>query len=408
MNILTGVKLLVIVGNIIWIAVEYSHFHYSNMEVYGTLKTGKTSIALDNVQALLGRLDAYNSCIIVNKTSYSSYTKEFIYLYGGLTNDVIEQIERMNDVSECLQNPYTVLAAVEQSARAGMNDGHITVDSNESSEVNSLIVYTTNYDIASSVRHDDRQRTIIPRFQDLAQDLDIAVGIDEAKYNMGVEQIQYELLQTSSFEEGIHYLENLVDPRNDYLARKMLNDADFAIYKKEMDLRQNQQNWTIPERIVNVRSAPTLYQRMSIVLGTVYELFVSKPSHTHLFDIINNVRDTITEYSRNMRDQYNLYNDLFYDTRMELERITTKSTVAWKRASWLIVNTGILAVQLGEFMIDDIIPAILYYTKPLMIGTVKTILVNSVKSINFGLSLRLQTSYRYFDRCISKNEIVKI
>ena len=172
-------------------------------------------------------------------------------------------------------------------------------------------------------------------------------------------------------------MENLVDPRNNDLARKLLNDADFAIYKKEMDLKQKQQ----PIQTVNVRTVPTLYQQSSIILGTVYELFVSKPSHTHLFDIINKVRDTITEYSRNMRDQYNLYNDLFYDTRMELERVTTKSTVAWKRASWLIVNVGVLSAQLGEFMMDDIIPAILYYTKPVLVETVKPLLVGSVAAI---------------------------
>jgi len=372
MNLLTGVKLLVIAGNVLWIAVEYSHFHYSNMDVYGTLKTGKTSIALDNVQALLGRLDTYNKCIIVNKTSSKSYTKEFVYMYGGLSNDAIEQMERMNDMSECLQNPYTVLAAVEQSARAGMNNGHITDDSTE-----------TYHDVASIVHHDDSQIAIIPRFQDLAHDLavDVSTKFDVSKYTMGLQQIQYEFAQTCSFEEGIHYLENLADPKNDDLARKILNDADFAIYKQEMDSMRTQKYGPIPEQIVNVRSAPTLYQRSTIVLGTVYELFVNKPSHTHLFDIINKVRDTITEYSRNMRNQYNLYNDLFYDTRMELERITTKSTVAWKRASWLIVNTGILAVQVGEFMMDDVIPAILYYTKPLMIETVKPIIVGSVAAI---------------------------
>ena len=201
---------------------------------------------------------------------------------------------------------------------------------------------------------------------------------------MGVQQIQYEFAQTCSFEEGIHYLENLADPKNDDLARKILNEADFAIYKQEMDSKRTQKDGPIPEQIVNVRSAPTLYQRSTIVLGTVYELFVNKPSHTHLFDIINKVRDTITEYSRNMRNQYNLYNDLFYDTRMELERITTKSTVAWKRASWLIVNTGILAVQVGEFMMDDVVPAILYYTKPLMIETVKPLLIGSVKPLIVG------------------------
>ena len=387
MSILTGVKLLVIAGNVLWIAVEYSHFHYSNMEVYGTLKTGKTSIALDNVQALLGRLDAYNKCIIVNKTADLSYTKEFVYLYGGLSTDVIEQMERMNDMSECLHNPYTVLAAVEQSARAGMNYGHISdqmLDTDDTS-VNSAfeLVSTATISELVSIPHQEpiynNQIALIPRFADL----DIAVGnsFDVAKYNMGVQQIQYELLHTSNFEEGIHYLENLADPINDDLARKILNDADFAIYKKEMDSKQKQKDGPIPDQIVNIRSSPTLYQRSTIVLGTVYELFVSKPSHTHVFDIINKVRDTITEYSRNMRDQYNLYNDLFYDTRMELERITTKSAVAWKRASWLIVNTGILVVQVSEFMMDDVIPAILYYTKPVLVESVKPLIVGSVAAI---------------------------
>ena len=396
MNILTGVKLLVIAGNVLWIAVEYSHVHYSNMEVYGTLKTGKTSIALDNVQALLGRLDTYNKCILVNKTNSQSYTKEFVYLYGGLSDDAIIQLERMDDISNCLHNPYTVLDAVEQSARAGMNNGHITDDStgqNELSDVlsdesSALMLHTSNHIIASN--HDDSQRTIIPRFQDLTKDLtkDLAVSVstnfDVIAYNQGVQQIQYELLQTCRFEEGIHYLENLADPRNYDLARKILNEADFTIYKQEMDSKQTQKDGPIPEQIVNIRSAPTLYQRSTIILGTVYELFVSKPSHTHLFDIINKVRDTITEYSRNMRNQYNLYNDLFYDTRMELERITTKSTVAWKRASWLIVNTGILVVQVGEFIMDDAVPAILYYTKPILVETIKPLMIETVKPILLG------------------------
>ncbi len=342
MTILTGIKLSVFVGNLLWIAFEYSHFHYSNMEVYGTLKTGKTSIALDNIQALLGKMDTYHKCINANKTNANSYTKEFVYLYGGLSNDAIEQLGRMDDISTCLQNPYIVLDAVEKSAWAGIGIDYTDVTANATT------TDATELIIPGYVQSD--QIAIIPRFQDLA--VVVSPTFDIATYNRGVQQIQYEFAQSYSFTEGITYLEELTDPRNDNLAKKLLNDADFAIYKQEMDsyIVSNRNN-----TVINVRVAPTLYQRTTIILGTVYELFVSKPSHTHLFDIINKVRDTINEYSRNMRDQYNFYNDLFYDTRMELERITTKSTVAWKRASWLIVNTGILAVQLSELAINHII-----------------------------------------------------
>jgi len=373
MNIMFGVKLLVISGNLLWIAIEYSHFHYSNMEVYNTLKTGKMSIALDNVQTLLGKLDTYNNCIIVNKTNINSYTKEFVYLFGGLSDDAIEQLERMNDISNCLQNPYTVLDAVEKSAWAGIGiDNNFTENENENENENnenekSLITQDNNY-----------QLTIIPQFKDLG--LTENNNFDITTYNNGIQQIQYEFAQSCSFMEGIKYLEELADQKNNNLARKILNNEDFEIYIKEMELNKNKLN-SENNQAVNIRIKPSFYQQATIIAGTIYELFVNKPSHTHLFDIINKVRDTINGYSRNMRNQYNFYNDLFYDTRIELEQITTKSTVAWKRASWLIINTGILGLQISELIIDNIIPSVLYYTKPLVINSVKPLVVGSVSTI---------------------------
>jgi len=373
MNIMFGVKLLVISGNLLWIAIEYSHFHYSNMEVYNTLKTGKMSIALDNVQTLLGKLDTYNNCIIVNKTNINSYTKEFVYLFGGLSDDAIEQLERMNDISNCLQNPYTVLDAVEKSAWAGIGiDNNFTENENENENENnenekSLITQDNNY-----------QLTIIPQFKDLG--LTENNNFDITTYNNGIQQIQYEFAQSCSFMEGIKYLEELADQKNNNLARKILNNEDFEIYIKEMELNKNKLN-SENNQAVNIRIKPSFYQQATIIAGTIYELFVNKPSHTHLFDIINKVRDTINGYSRNMRNQYKFYNDLFYDTRIELEQITTKSTVAWKRASWLIINTGILGLQISELIIDNIIPSVLYYTKPLVINSVKPLVVGSVSTI---------------------------
>ena len=377
MNIMFGVKLLVISGNLLWIAIEYSHFHYSNMEVYNTLKTGKMSIALDNVQTLLGKLDTYNNCIIVNKTNINSYTKEFVYLFGGLSDDAIEQLERMNDISNCLQNPYTVLDAVEKSAWAGIgidnnfteneNDENNENNENENENEKSLITQDNNY-----------QLTIIPQFKDLG--LTENNNFDITTYNNGIQQIQYEFAQSCSFMEGIKYLEELADQKNNNLARKILNNEDFEIYIKEMELNKNKLN-SENNQAVNIRIKPSFYQQATIIAGTIYELFVNKPSHTHLFDIINKVRDTINGYSRNMRNQYNFYNDLFYDTRIELEQITTKSTVAWKRASWLIINTGILGLQISELIIDNIIPSVLYYTKPLVINSVKPLVVGSVSTI---------------------------
>lgn len=367
-----GVKLLVISGNLLWIAIEYSHFHYSNMEVYNTLKTGKMSIALDNVQTLLGKLDTYNNCIIVNKTNINSYTKEFVYLFGGLSDDAIEQLERMNDISNCLQNPYTVLDVVEKSAWAGIGiDNNFTEnDENENDEnenEKSLITQDNNYKL-----------TIIPQFKDLG--LTENNNFDITTYNNGIQQIQYEFAQSCSFMEGIKYLEELADQKNNNLARKILNNEDFEIYIKEMELNKNKLN-SENNQAVNIRIKPSFYQQATIIAGTIYELFVNKPSHTHLFDIINKVRDTINGYSRNMRNQYNFYNDLFYDTRIELEQITTKSTVAWKRASWLIINTGILGLQISELIIDNIIPSVLYYAKPLVFNSVKPLVVGSVSTI---------------------------
>ena len=260
MTILTGIKLSVFVGNLLWIAFEYSHFHYSNMEVYGTLKTGKTSIALDNVQALLGKMDTYHKCINANKTNANSYTKEFVYLYGGLSNDAIEQLVRMDDIRACLQNPYLVLDAVEKSAWAGIGIDHTAETTAETTNANT---HATELIIPGYVQSD--QIAIIPRFQDLA--VDVSPTFDIATYNHGVQQIQYEFAQSYSFVDGIKYLEELTDPRNDNLAKKLLNDADFAIYKQEMDsyIVSNRNN-----TVINVRVAPTFYQQTTIILGTVY------------------------------------------------------------------------------------------------------------------------------------------
>ena len=177
--------------------------------------------------------------------------------------------------------------------------------------------------------------------------------------------IHSEFIQNSDFKKGIHYLENLADPTNPDLAKKLLLAEDFKTYQEATESQKQQLQLTNTIHTVNIKPViTTYYDKASILAGTIYELFWKKPSHTHLLDMINRVRDTITEYSRNMRNQYNLYNDLFYDTRKELERISAKSTIAWKRASWIVVNTGVLGLQIVEYAIDDVGPFVLQYTKP--------------------------------------------
>ena len=372
-TLLSGIKLSMLLGNIAWIAMECRHFHYSNVDIYNTISAGKTHTSIDTIQSLLGKLDMYNKCIHVNKTRTKSYTKEFIYLFGGLSEDAIRQFQSIDEINECLQNPYAVLEAVELAAWSGMN---ISFDyanqSNESQDSNNTNV--ANASTMAVINQSNQSNQIIqyntivngivpmidPSYHANYQDL-VGTKFDLQQYQYGSQLIHQEFTQSANFKQGVDYLENLADPTNPDLAKKMLNPSDFKLYQDEME--SNKRKLDGPQ-IVHITVKPSYFGQVSIIAGTIYELFVQKPSHTHLLDMINRVRDTITEYSRNMRNQYNLYNDLFYDTRKELERISAKSAVAWKRASWLVVNTGILALQLSEYIVDDIIPFIWQHTEP--------------------------------------------
>lgn len=358
-TLLSAIKLSMLLGNIAWIAMECRHFHYSNVDIYNTLSAGKTHTSIETIQSLLGKLDMYNKCIHVNKTRAKSYTKEFIYLFGGLSEDAIRQFQSIDEINECLKNPYAVLEAVELAAWSGMN---ISFDYAETDYANTTVDpgdEVINHSIMSII---DNASKIVPLFQDLGitviQDLHMSL---QQQYQYGEKMIQQEFAQSANFKQGVNYLENLADPTNPDLAKKLLNPADFKLYQDEME--SNQLKLAGPQ-IVHITVKPSYFDQVSIIAGTIYELFVQKPSHTHLLDMMNRVRDTITEYSRNMRNQYNLYNDLFYDTRKELERISAKSSVAWKRASWLVVNTGILGLQLSEYIVDDIIPIIWQHSEP--------------------------------------------
>ena len=345
-------KVATIIVNIVWISVEIRHFHKSNLEVFDTIQTGKTRFAIDNLQNLLGNMGAYNKCMdstSVNKSGlYTSNTKEFVYLFGGISMDGIDQLKKLDQISQCLHNPYALIAAIEQATWNGLDLSQQERPDDTQGDHEYYPTLNNKLNLNASAFVPEQYNTIYTQNGD---------KFDIQKFTKGAELITYEFRQQKSYVNGMHYLENLIDPYNEDLARKLLNDQDFKIYTEEMEKHQPTDTNSIP--IVNIQHAPTYLEKAKVIAGTVYELFWKKPSHSHIMDIINQARDTIMNYSRTMRQQYHLYNDLFQDICKEFDRVSLKTSVAWNRAKWIFVNAGVLGAQIGELVAHDIVPLLL-------------------------------------------------
>jgi hypothetical protein len=200
------------------------------------------------------------------------------------------------------------------------------------------------------------------------------IAIDES-FSQGLVHIQNQFmikvhgpgrfLETSSnrihYKKGIRYLEELVDPDNDELARLILRQEDYIHYKEEVSRMQSESEKQ--EEILLMKEDSSYYAKTRIMLGAVYELFYTKASHTPFLDLLNQVRTKIMEYVRKLRDNYNYYSDLIQDTGRELTTVAKKTAVAWERAKWLAASSGVLVAQVGEILVDDVAPLAIEYVK---------------------------------------------
>jgi len=347
------IKLASIVGNLAYILSEYTLFSRANHAVLHDLQHGKIGQVYGqvygNATEFLAGLASSRDCYAGSANRTRSNTIQFLEL--GLEKEAIETFRNIENVYECLQNPYSILAMTERMAWGNLNMRTSTDEEN------------MDVDLPNS----DEMVILGESFSDLTPYV-----VDRATFYGGLTHIQNRFVakvhgESSGrihYKKGIQYLEQLVDIENDELARELLNPSDFKKYKEETS--RLKKDATAANRVATAQDqdhGSSYYAKGKILLGAMYELFYVNASHTPFLDIINQVRVKILEYVRQLRDNYNYYNDMIHDTGNEMTAIAKKTAVAWDRAKWLVVNGGVLVVQAGELLVDDVAPIAIEYIK---------------------------------------------
>jgi len=352
-------KMAGIIANTAYMMNEYILFSRSNQAVIQDLQYGKIGQVYGNATEILAGFASSHDCYALAANKTRSNTAQFLEM--GLDREAARTFRNIEHVYDCLQNPYAVMAMTERMAWS--NIGSVMQDE----VVQDQDQVQDQYPVTVAQSTSDSIISLTTSIQDLVPFIE-----DNAAFSRGLVHIQDRFVarvhgskrNVIQYKSGIKYLEQLADPDNDELAQELLNSDDFRKYKAEVERMKVEA--AKPDNILNtqsVDSGSSYYAKGRIILGTVYELFYAKSSHTPFLDLINKVRVKILEYVRKLRDNYNYYSDMIQDTGREMEVIAKKTAVAWDRAKWLAANGGLLVAQIGEVLVDDVAPLAIEYVK---------------------------------------------
>ena len=331
---------LIFVAQIIYFLLQCNHMYYSTKNLIHEMKEGKTVTLINTLKDISENSEVLQKCIQYNEVNPKSKSEKLVkMIFSGMGHDVYDKIIGINAVYNCIEDPQIAMEVGKEATWVRSvnldSENEIVVEETieekpvypimESNYGTMSIIYNPLVEIGKDIEH-------VNEFTDKQKEV----------MNNGLTTIFKNVETKKTYAELLEYFDDLVEPENDDLAKKLLDNDDFLKYKLQEDERKKR----FKEMTGIVVKDSTYIGMIGIITGAVKEVFWSSYSHAPLLDVINSIRTKINEYVRTIREKYNAYTYLIEDVTNELSTLTRKTEIAGTQLVKIVATGTALGFQI--------------------------------------------------------------
>ena len=331
---------LIFVAQIIYFLLQCNHMYYSTKNLIHEMKEGKTVSLIHTLKDISQNSEILQKCIQYNEVHPKSSSGKFVQMiFSGMGNEVYDKISGISAVYNCIEDPQIAMEVGKEASWMRS----VNIDSENEIVVEEIIeeknifpVVESNYGTMSVI-----DNPLVEIGKDIEYVNELTAQQKEVMSN-GLTTIFKNVETKKTYKELLDYFDDLVEPENDDLAKKLLDNDDFLKYKVQEDERKKR----FKEMTGIVIKDSTYIGMIGVITGAVKEVFWSSYSHAPLLDVINSIRTKINEYVRTIREKYNAYTYLIEDVTNELSTLSTKTEIAATQLFKIVATGSALGFQI--------------------------------------------------------------
>jgi hypothetical protein len=333
---------LILISNVLYFLLQCNYLYSSTKNLMKEMKNGKTMQTLNTLKEIADNSNILKKCISYNEVNPKSKKQElFKMIFSGLGNNVYQQFSNINSVYNCFEHPEITRELSEESVYVT----NINSQTDDVIHVEQSIVENPTYPIMEFNQGSITSVDInVPIAAEIMMDvqLDALNETQQARMLEGLQNIVKVVKTKLTYKEALEYFDDLAEPDNDEIAKQLLTNDDFVLYKIHEDERKKKFQDMYK---INIKDT-TFIGRTAVIVGAIKELLWDTPSYTPFLDMINHIRENINKYTRMIRDKYNAYNDLIHDVSYELEHLNKKIEIANKQILNIFISGAALTTEI--------------------------------------------------------------